>query len=300
MADPDSDPQAHDVAVIGCGLMGAALARTLAGHGHAVAAWNRTPERAEALAQYGIKPVRSLTDAVAPARLVVSCLADYESTLAALDPVTDWRGTTLVNVASGAPDEARQAERWATERGAEYLDGVILGYPRDIGSPEAMLLFAGSPTAWSAHEPTLMTLGGASVYVSDQVAAASLLDVGIVGGFVVTALAAYVEAATYVLGEGLAPEVVQAGTLVALQGIQQATDEISAALVSGEHTTDQATLSTYAAGARAALAVMRGAGLPARLLTAATENLAAAERAGLGDLGFSAQSNLIGRGAGKA
>jgi prephenate dehydrogenase len=39
------DPS-HDVTVVGCGLMGGALARALVRDGWSVAAWNRTYERA--------------------------------------------------------------------------------------------------------------------------------------------------------------------------------------------------------------------------------------------------------------
>ncbi|MEU9294381.1 FAD-dependent oxidoreductase [Streptomyces sp. NPDC048266] len=297
MTEFDGEPKARDIAVIGCGLMGSALARTLAGSGYSVAVWNRTPERAEALAGEGvggIEAVRSVEDAVGSSRLVIACMSTYEATLTALDPVTAWNGTPLVNVASGAPEEAAHMADWAAERGGRYLDGAVLGYPQDIGSDATMILFSGSPDIWSEHERALRTLGGASLLVSEQVTAASLLDVGIVGAFYVSALAAHVEAATYVLGKGLDPEVLQAGTMVALAGLQHATAETTAAILSGDHATDQATLGTYAEGARASLAVMRGAGQRAGLLTAAVENLRLAEEAGLGELGFSAQTQMIG------
>jgi chaperonin GroEL (HSP60 family) len=126
------------------------------------------------------------------------------------------------------------------------------------------------------------------------VTAASLLDVGIVGAFYISAFAAFVEAATYVLGQGLNPQVLQAGAQVALASLQRAAEEATAAILSDDHTTDQATLGTYAEGARASLAVMRGAGQRTQLLAAATENLALAEEAGLGHLGFSAQTRVIG------
>jgi ornithine cyclodeaminase/alanine dehydrogenase-like protein (mu-crystallin family) len=129
----------HDVAVIGCGLMGAALARALADSGRSVAAWNRTPERAEALAGDGITPVRAIEDAVRSTRLIVACLSTYEATVAALEPVAGWDGAVLVNLASGAPEEAAELRRWAAQRGAEYLDGSIVGYPQDIGSAEAAI-----------------------------------------------------------------------------------------------------------------------------------------------------------------
>ncbi|MEW5654103.1 NAD(P)-dependent oxidoreductase [Streptomyces cinereoruber] len=297
MPQSNDGPKAHDIAVVGCGLMGSALARTLARSGYSVAVWNRTPERAEALAREGvdgIDAVRSVQDAVDTSRLVIACMSTYEATLTALDPVTAWNGTPLVNVASGTPEEAEHMADWATERGGRYLDGAILGYPQDIGSDATMILLSGSPDVWSEHEQVLRVLGGASLLVSEQVTAASLLDVGIVGAFYVSALAAHVEAATYVLGKGLDPEVLRAGTLVALAGLQQAAEEATTAILNGDHTTDRATLGTYAGGARASLAVMRGAGQRARLLEAAVENLGLAEEAGLGGLGFSAQTRVIG------
>ncbi|MGW2014691.1 NAD(P)-dependent oxidoreductase [Streptomyces sp. NPDC001927] len=297
MTESDTGAKAHDIAVIGCGLMGSALARTLAKSGYSVAVWNRTPERAEALAREGvggIDAVRSVQDAVGTSRLVIACMSTYEATLTALDPVTIWDGTSLVNVASGAPDEAARMADWAVERGGRYLDGSIIGYPQDIGSDDTMILFSGSTDAWSEHEQTLRTLGGASLHVSEQVSAAGLLDVGIVGAFYVSALASYVEAATYVLGKGLDPEVLRAGTLVALAGLQDATEETIAAILGDDHATDRATLATYAEGARAGLAVMRGAGQRAGLLAAAVENLELAEEAGLGGLGFSAQTKVVG------
>ncbi|WP_411146212.1 NAD(P)-dependent oxidoreductase [Streptomyces sp. x-80] len=294
MSEANGGLTTHDVAVIGCGLMGAALARAFAKSGYSVAVWNRTPERAEALAGEGIRPVRSVGDAVGSSRLVVACLSTCAATLSALAPAAGWHGTTLVNLASSTPDEAEELERWAAKRGAEYLDGAIVCYPQDIGSSDATIVFSGSPAAWSEHERTLTALGGAPRHVSDQVTAVSLLDVGVIGAFGVTALSAYVEGATYVLGQGVPAAALREHTQLALGTLRRAVEEAAAAIASGNHRTDQATLATYAEGARAGLAVMRGAGHRARLLEAATENLALAEAAGLGTLGFAAQTTVVG------
>ena len=43
------------VAVLGTGIMGFPMARNIARAGHEVRAWNRTPERAEPLAEDGIE-----------------------------------------------------------------------------------------------------------------------------------------------------------------------------------------------------------------------------------------------------
>lgn len=289
-----STPGAVDVVVLGCGLMGSALSRAFATNGHTVAVWNRTHERAVALAGDRIRPVRSANEAVASAPLVVACLATYDATQSVLDTTRDWDGTTLVNLAAGAPDEAVVLENWAATVGAHYLDGSIVCYPQDIGSEEAAILYSGSEAAWTEHEQVLRTLAGMSVHVSERVTDASVLNVGVVGAFFVSALSAYVEAATYVLRQGVAVEILQALTQVTVESLQGATTEAAAAIVGDEHETDQATIQTYAEGAHAALAVMQGAGQQARLLAAATENLDSAAEAGLGSLGLSAQTRVAG------
>jgi threonine dehydrogenase-like Zn-dependent dehydrogenase len=64
MTESNGVTTAYDVAVLGCGLMGAALVRALAKTGRSVAVWNRTPDRAEALAGDGVTPIRTVGDAV--------------------------------------------------------------------------------------------------------------------------------------------------------------------------------------------------------------------------------------------
>jgi 3-hydroxyisobutyrate dehydrogenase-like beta-hydroxyacid dehydrogenase len=280
----------YDVAIVGCGLMGAAFARTLAGRGLAVAAWNRSFERAEALVDDGITAVRSIDEAVRSTPVLIACTTNYETTLAALEPVTGWDGTTLVTVTSGTPAEAEEMQRWAADRGVAYLDGDINAYPQAIGSPEAQLLYSGPAAVWADVEPTLAHLG-TSLYVAEEISAANALFLAI-GAFYLPALGAYVEAATYVLSQGISAEALRALTASSLAMLGHTTEEAVVAIESGRHETDQATLEIFAEGARGALTAMHGGGHRGRLLGAAIENLEAAESAGLGKLGFYAQTEV--------
>jgi 3-hydroxyisobutyrate dehydrogenase-like beta-hydroxyacid dehydrogenase len=298
MPDFNAGSKSYDVATIGCGLMGAALVRTFARSGLSVAAWNRTHERARALAGDGITPVRSISDAVRFSGLVVACLTTYEATRSALDPIDDWRGATLVNLASGASQDAEDMGRWAAERGAEYLDGTIQCYPQDIGSPEAVIPIAGPPAVWSKHERTLTILGGSCRHVSEQLGIPNVLLNGI-GAFYISALGAYVEAATYMLGEGVSTTALRDTTVWMLRMLHRTTDEAAGAIASDDHETDQATLEIFAEGSRNALAAIRGAGHHARIYAATIENMDAAEAAGFGKLGFYAQTRIA-RTAGQA
>lgn len=284
----------YDVTVVGCGLMGSAIARAFAAKGLEVAAWNRTHEKAGALDGDGVTPVESIDEAVQNASLVVTCTSTYETSRAALDLVTDWTGTTLAVVGTGTPTEAQELQAWATERGAAYLDGAILCYPQDIGGGEGCILYSGSPEAWAQNEQTLMVLGPYSSLVAEDVRGASVVETSMTGAFFVSSLNAYIEAVTYALSQGVGPEVLQAITDVSLQALQSQTAEALRAIAADEHATDQATLAVYAEGSRMGLGVMRAAGFRSRLLGAAVENLDQAEEAGLGDLGFYALTKVAG------
>ncbi|NYH77308.1 3-hydroxyisobutyrate dehydrogenase-like beta-hydroxyacid dehydrogenase [Actinopolyspora biskrensis] len=288
--DGESVGKAHDVTVVGCGLMGAALARTFARSGLSVAVWNRTAEKAEALASERIEPVRDIAHAVTSAPLVVSCLLSYDATTEALDPVADWTGVTLVNVASGSPTEVAALDRWAAGRGARHLDGALICYPDDIGTSEAAVLYSGSAQAWEEHQGPLLILAESSLHVSEQVTVASVLNVGLIGAFFVPALSAYVEAVTYALDNGVTPEMLGLLSQVSLEKLHQETTHVAQSIASGDHASNQATVDTYLEAARPALDVLRGAGQHGRVLAAAVANLRAAADAGLGGQGFGAQS----------
>lgn len=272
--------------------MGAALARTFAEAGLKTAAWNRTPERAQALAPDGVVPVRDIAELVAGTDLIVACTASYDNMREALAGVEDWDRKTLVGLGTGAPADAAEFEAWASQRGAGYLDGAILCYPQQIGTDEGMVLFAGDTGIWSDHEKVLMTLGQPSTLVSDNVKTASVLDAAIIGGFYTAALGAFVEGATYALDQGVDPGALSAISEVVLQTLTATAREAVDAIAEDRHETDVATLSVYAAGGRHLLAVMREAGFKSRLLAATVENLGEAEEAGLGDLGYYAVSKV--------
>lgn len=292
MSDTTEGTKTYDVAVLGCGLLGAALARNFAAQGLRTAAWNRTPAKAEALEGDGVSALHDIDDVVRSSRLVMAVTSTYATAREALAGATDWTGTTLVNVGTGTPTDAEELKAWADERDVPYLDGAVLCYPQQVGTEEGMVLYSGSPEAWAEHERTLMAPGPYSTLVSDNVKAASVLDAAIVGGFYSAALSAYVEAATYALDQGVDPETLNAISELSFQTLAATGKEAVGAIASDQHATDVATLGVYAEGCRATLSTMQSAGHKARLLSAAVENLNEAEVAGLGELGFFASTKV--------
>ncbi|MGV9321996.1 NAD(P)-binding domain-containing protein [Streptomyces sp. NPDC003660] len=284
----------RDVAVIGNGLMGSSIVRALARSGWTVTAYDPDPARAQALATElpDVTAEADLPTAVASARLILTCAPSHEAVLRSLECVGDWNGKTLLNTGTSSTDESKKAGAWATEKGVPYLDAAILCFPQDIGTERGYILFSGGPEAWAEHEKLLAALGPAMRFVSEQVQAASAVDVTLVGGVYVAALAAYVDAVAYAQDQGVPGDVLDEATGKVLTALKDATAEAVAAISSGEFTTDQATLSVFSHGGETCVDGMRNAGFEANVLAAAVGNLKAAEAAGLGQKSFYALAQI--------
>ena len=168
-----------DVTCVGLGLMGSALARALLAAGHEVSVWNRTPEKAQALADIGALAVDTLKGAVAASPVVLICIDNYVSTRALLDAkgLADLLvGRTIVSLTTGTPREAEALSVWVSAQGARYLDGAILCGPDDIGTEGGEVLLSGDPLAWQAAGPLPTCLAGKVRSVGDGAGAAAALD----------------------------------------------------------------------------------------------------------------------------
>ncbi|MFC8828641.1 NAD(P)-dependent oxidoreductase [Streptomyces sp. NPDC057137] len=169
------------VTVVGLGAMGSALATVLLERGHATTVWNRSAHKAQPLVDRGAKLAATPEEAVAASPLIIACVLDHEALHAALDPAAgSLAGKALVNLTSGSPEQAHEAEVWARSHGADYLDGAIMTTPPGVGSPEMMFLYSGSRTVFEAHRPTLASLGD-PLHLGTDPGLASLYDAALLG-----------------------------------------------------------------------------------------------------------------------
>ncbi|MCE7080343.1 NAD(P)-dependent oxidoreductase [Streptomyces sp. ST2-7A] len=178
MAGNDRSP----VTVIGLGLMGQALAAAFLRGGYPTTVWNRSPEKANDLVRLGAVLAPTPADAVTAGELVVVCLSTYDVMHEILDPLEGaLSGRVLANLTSGSSEQARETAAWASERGAEYLDGAIMAIPATIGAAESVLFYSGSRSAFDRHETALKQLGGRTTHVGDDPGLAVLYDVALLG-----------------------------------------------------------------------------------------------------------------------
>ncbi|SDU84336.1 NAD(P)-dependent oxidoreductase [Jiangella alkaliphila] len=165
------------VTVLGLGLMGQALAGAFLTAGHPTTVWNRTTSKANDLVADGASLAPSPGAAIAASPLTIVCLTDYVAVRDLLggDDV-DLAGATVINLTSGDSAQAREAARWAEQRGARYLDGAIMAVPPAIGTADAVILHSGPRPDFEAHEATLAALGTVT-YLGPDHGLASLYDV---------------------------------------------------------------------------------------------------------------------------
>jgi 3-hydroxyisobutyrate dehydrogenase-like beta-hydroxyacid dehydrogenase len=136
--------------------------------------------------QDGARQARSVADAAAASDVIVVCVIDYTVSNSLLDSpavLERLRGKTVVQLTSGTPRLAREAEAWARRHEISYLDGAIISYPSGIGTPDCVILYAGRQEVFDAHNQLLESLGGNGMFLGEQVGNASALDSSLLSFF---------------------------------------------------------------------------------------------------------------------
>ena len=168
-----------EISVLGLGSMGLTIARLYLDQGYKVTVWNRSSEKADALVAKGAVLARSAAEAVRAAKVAVMCVYDYraaEAILAMEGVAAAMDGRLLVQLTTGSPTDARDAELWAHRQGATYLEGAIQAAPDQMGQPGTPILMSGAQAVFREAEPMLKVLGGGIVYLGEKASAAAAMD----------------------------------------------------------------------------------------------------------------------------
>lgn len=164
-------------AVLGTGIMGAAMARSLAREGHDVTVWNRTPARAEAVAGKGIGARPSVSEAVDGADVVLTMLYDADSVLAVTDELVGALGADSVWAQASTVGPEGMARIAAAAGPAAYrlLDTPVLGTKQPAEDGKLIVLVSGPESAQDRARPVFDAVGGRTIVVGDEPGPASAL-----------------------------------------------------------------------------------------------------------------------------
>lgn len=277
-----------DVAVVGLGRMGRALAVRLAGQGHHLTVWNRSPGAAQELAaEHGVAVAPDLAGVWAPGRTAITFLADD----AAVEDVCTGAGGLLETAPAGAmlvemstisaAASARVAEA-AARHGVRYLRAPVSGNPSVIAAGNLGIMVSGARADFDAAHDLLHAIGPKVFHVGEGEQARVMK----------LALNAMIAGTTELLAEaitlGEASGLDRAGMLEVISGSAIASPFVgykTAALVGRDYT---ATFSTALLAKDLGLALDAAAGAGVSLPV--TEQVAELTREtvaeGLGDLDF--------------
>jgi 3-hydroxyisobutyrate dehydrogenase-like beta-hydroxyacid dehydrogenase len=281
------------VAVLGMGLMGSAIARTLLREGYEVSVWNRSPAKCLALVSDGAAQAANVTEAVRRSDTVVLILNNYDTARKALaEASAELHGKTLISLMTGSPAEAQQFADWVTINGGRYLDGIIAAYPADIGHASTLMYFSGAETVWAEQHEMLKALAGASTYLGTATGAANVMDAAMTAAFYDVSIGAFHEALSFAVTSGVELSAIRRTLDSWMTLLGHELHQALNAVESGDFSSDQATLDTYLAGMQSCRQSMLTAGERAGLLGAAVYNLELAQSAGLGQDGISGQYKI--------
>jgi len=146
------------VSVLGMGHMGRALADRLAGGGHEVTVWNRTPGRAADVVAAGAHEAGSVAEAVAGAEVVVTMLADDHAVQAVAKEIVPALDADAVYVDCSTVSVALSAE--LAERFGRFASLPVMGSPDAVRSGTAAYVVGAPADVTAALEPVLATLSG--------------------------------------------------------------------------------------------------------------------------------------------
>jgi len=176
----DYAPGTGRVAVLGLGTIGAGMARSLLRAGLPVDAWNRTPERAAALAEAGAVAHADPADAAAHAAVVITILSDAGATrsvaleagmLAAMPPGAVWAQMGTIGV--GATEKLAGVVA-AQRPDVMFVDAPVSGTRAPAEAGELLVLASGPEAAKPLVEPVFGAVGQATRWLGEAGAGSRL------------------------------------------------------------------------------------------------------------------------------
>ncbi len=159
-----------NIAFIGLGVMGSPMAVHLAGAGHAVTGYNRSPEKTKPLVDAGGRGTGSIAEAVRDADVVcvmVPDSPDVQHVLAGDGGVFDnaKKGALVIDFSSIRPDVTVELARQARESGLRLLDAPVSGGEKGAQDAVLSIMVGGDAADFEEARPLFDIVGKTVVHV---------------------------------------------------------------------------------------------------------------------------------------
>jgi 3-hydroxyisobutyrate dehydrogenase-like beta-hydroxyacid dehydrogenase len=180
-----------NVAFVGLGAMGSAMATNVLASGHSLVVYNRTRARADAYAAKGARVASSPKEAARDAEIVFTMLADD----AAVEAVTFGDDGVLAGLSQGGVHVSAStisvalSERLAeahAKAGQGYVSAPVFGRPDAAAAKQLWLLAAGASADVDKIMPVLSALGRGVTRLGEHAPAANVVKLS--GNFVIASM----------------------------------------------------------------------------------------------------------------
>lgn len=158
------------IAILGTGLLGSAFAEAAAQRGDTVTAWNRSPEKARQLAEFGVKAAATPADAVRGAARVHLILKDdavvdevIAAARAGLSP-----DAVLVDHTTTLPALTAQRARRLQSEGIKYLHCPVFMGPAAARSAKGIMMAAGPKALFDSVRDDLAAMTARLEYMGER------------------------------------------------------------------------------------------------------------------------------------
>jgi 3-hydroxyisobutyrate dehydrogenase-like beta-hydroxyacid dehydrogenase len=215
-------PDDADVAVLGLGRMGSAIAERLLRAGRTVRVWNRTPAKADPLVAAGARRAATPALAAAGAGIVISSMLD-DASLHELVEAPDGllqgldAGAVHVSTATVSPGCSDAIAARHASRGQRFLAAPVVGRPEVARAGELLSLVGGPDDVIDRARTSIEAYSARILATGPTPGTASSLKLGI--NFYIAAIAElFGEVLAFTEKSGVAHET----TMQALRGLQGA------------------------------------------------------------------------------
>jgi 3-hydroxyisobutyrate dehydrogenase-like beta-hydroxyacid dehydrogenase len=194
-----------DIGFIGLGEMGAAMVANILKAGHHVRVWNRSPERAQSLAQAGAHVVGSVAEAFT-GDAVFSMLADDAAVREVINAsVLEQapRGLIHVNMATISVALAGELANEHAQRGLNYVAAPVMGRPDAAAAARLTIVAAGPAEAIDRVQPVFDAVGQKTWRIGSLAQQANVMKLA-TNFLIGSAVESLGEAAAMLAGHGVA------------------------------------------------------------------------------------------------
>lgn len=196
-----------NVALLGTGLLGQAVAERLQSTGHSLTAYNRSLEKTRPLQQRGIRIAATAEEAMSDSEVVLLLLADAAAIRSVLfDPATRGaiNGRPVIQMGTIGPAESRAIQQEIERFGGQYLEAPVLGSIAEAHAGTLLIMVGATPEQYVEYEPFLRALGS-EVHLIGPVGKAAVFKLAL-NQLIAAEMAAFALSLGMVRREGVAVE----------------------------------------------------------------------------------------------